>query len=128
MTTEIQRRRGIAAGIFAWVGARQRELSDRVHAAGDAAAGQHGWTVTAATGQFGFGARSYRDPRFDDRRRQLSSPVALGPTSIWMGKGPADRPMPSRTASAQPPKRQPPAALTLRSQITDYWIGNSYGR
>jgi hypothetical protein len=86
MTTEIQRRRGIAAGIFAWVGARQRELSDRVHAAGDAAAGQHGWTVTAATGRFGFGARSYRDPRFDDRRRQFSSPVALGPTSIRMGK------------------------------------------
>jgi hypothetical protein len=128
MTTEIQRRRGIAARIIVWVSARQRELSDRVHAAGDAAAGQHGWTVTAATGRFGFGARSYRDPRFDARRRQLSSPVALGLTSIRMGKGTADRRMPSRTASAQPPKRQPTAALTLRSQTADYWIENGHGR
>jgi hypothetical protein len=68
----IRTRVGIAARISGWVGRRQRELSDRFHAAGDAAARQHGWTVTANTGRFGFGARSYRDPRFDDRRRQLS--------------------------------------------------------
>ena len=29
-----------------------------------------GWTVTASTGRFGFGARTYRDPRFDSLRRQ----------------------------------------------------------
>ena len=64
-------RAGIAARISGWVGRRQQELSNRVHAAGDTAARQHGWTVTATTGRFGFGARSYRDPRFDDRRQQL---------------------------------------------------------
>ena len=65
-------RAGIAARSSGWVGLRQQELSNRVHAAGDAAARQHGWTVTATTGWFGFGARSYRDPRFNDRRQQLA--------------------------------------------------------
>jgi hypothetical protein len=65
-------RAGIAARISEWVSRGQQYLSDRVHAAGDAAARQHGWTVTAATGQFGFGARSYRDHRFEDRRQQLA--------------------------------------------------------
>jgi len=74
--TAIGRRAGIATRISAWVGRRQRELSDRVHAAGDAAARQHGWTVAATTARFGFGARTYRDPRFDDRRRQLSAGAA----------------------------------------------------
>lgn len=58
----IHTRAGIAARISGWVGRRQRDLSDRVHAAGDAVARQHGWTVTATTGRFGFGARIYRDP------------------------------------------------------------------
>jgi hypothetical protein len=62
------RRAGILAGLPAWIGRRQRELSDRVHAPGDESAGQHGWEVTKSTGRFGFGARSYRDPRFDDYR------------------------------------------------------------
>jgi len=70
--TSIRIRAGIAARVSAWIGRRQWELSDRVHAAGDAEARQHGWTVTKSTGRFGFGARVYRDPRFDDRRRQLS--------------------------------------------------------
>jgi hypothetical protein len=61
----------IVTRISTWVGRRQRELSDRVHAAGDAAARQHGWTVTSTTGRFGFGARTYRDPRSAGRRRQL---------------------------------------------------------
>ncbi len=63
----------IAARISRWVRRRQSELSARVHVAGDERARQHGWTVTQTTGRFGLGARVYRDPRFDDRRRQLSS-------------------------------------------------------
>ena len=70
--TTIGARGGVAARIFAWVRRRQSELSAQVHAAGDERARQHGWTVTETTGRFGFGARVYRDPRFDDRRRQLS--------------------------------------------------------
>jgi hypothetical protein len=66
------RRTGIAKRISAWVRHRQRELSDRVHAAGDAAARQHGWAIIKSTGRLGFGARSYRDPRFNNRRPQLS--------------------------------------------------------
>ncbi len=66
------RQAGIAIRIFAWVGHRQQELSDRVHAAGDAAARQYGWAITKNTGRLGFGARSYRDPRFNNRRQQLS--------------------------------------------------------
>ena len=68
----IRTRVGIAARISGWVGRRQQELSDRVHAAGDAAAWQHGWTVTECTGRLGFAARSYRDPRFNNRRQQLA--------------------------------------------------------
>jgi hypothetical protein len=70
--TATGRRAAIVTRISKWVGRRQRELSDRVHAAGDAAARQHGWTVTATTGWFGFGARSYRDPRFNNQRQQLA--------------------------------------------------------
>jgi hypothetical protein len=70
--TSIRTRVGIVARISAWVRRLQRELSARVHAAGDERARHHGWTVTETTGRFGFEARSYRDPRFDDRRRQLS--------------------------------------------------------
>jgi hypothetical protein len=70
--TTIRTRAGIAARISGWAGRRQRDLSDRVHAAGDAVARQHGWTVTATTGWFGFEARSYRDPRLDNRRQQPS--------------------------------------------------------
>jgi hypothetical protein len=82
----------IAARISGWVGLRQQELSDRVHAGGDTAARQHGWTVTATAGRFGFGTRSYRDPRFDDRRQQLAP------------KG-AGRSHPSREAAIRPTRR-----------------------
>jgi hypothetical protein len=63
---------GITAWIWVWVHRCQRELSARVHAAGDEHARRHGWTVTESTGRFGFGARSYRDPRFDGRQPQPS--------------------------------------------------------
>jgi len=66
------RRTGIAKRISAWVRHRQRELSDRVHSAGDAAVRQHGGAITKSTGRLGFGARSYLDPRFNNRRPQLS--------------------------------------------------------
>jgi hypothetical protein len=69
-TTTIHARTGIAARISAWVRRCQHELSARTHAAGDDRARQYGWTVTETTGRFGFHARSYRDPRFDNRRRQ----------------------------------------------------------
>jgi hypothetical protein len=68
-----------AAQIWAWIRRGQREVSARIHAAGDDRARRHGWTVTATTGRFGFEGRSYRDPRFDERRRLLArQAVALG--------------------------------------------------
>src|SRR5215813_7111566 len=48
-----------------------------MHAAGDERARRHGWEVIESTGRFGFGARTYRHPRFDDRRRQHSPPGSL---------------------------------------------------
>jgi hypothetical protein len=72
----IQPRTGVVARISAWVRRRQVHLSDRVHAAADERARRHGWEVTRSTGRFGFGARTYRDPRFDDRHRQLSYSAA----------------------------------------------------
>jgi hypothetical protein len=68
-------RAGIPARMSAWIGWRQRDLSARVHAAGDERARQQGWEITKSTGRFGFGARTYRDPRFDDRRRQFLPPA-----------------------------------------------------
>jgi hypothetical protein len=50
----------------------QQRLSDRVHARGDAFAGQAGWTTTKTAGRFGFGARVYRDPRFGQRQAKTS--------------------------------------------------------
>jgi hypothetical protein len=51
----------------------QQRLSDRAHVGGDAFASQAGWTITRTTGQFGFGARVYRDPRFDQQRRRFAA-------------------------------------------------------
>ena len=69
----------VAARISGWVRRRQREVAAWVHAAGDDRARRHGWTVTETTGRFGFGTRVYRDPRFGDRRRQLSAGAGLRP-------------------------------------------------
>jgi hypothetical protein len=69
--TTIRTRAGITARIFMWVRRCQRELSARVHAAGDERARQHGWTITETTGLFGFSGRRYRDTRFDAERRRL---------------------------------------------------------
>jgi hypothetical protein len=67
---------GIPPRMSAWIGRRQRELSDQVYAADDEYARQQGWEVTKSTGRFGLGTRSYRDPRFDERRRKLSTHAA----------------------------------------------------
>jgi hypothetical protein len=45
----------------------QQAWSDRMHAAGDAAARRHGWTVTVTSARSGFSSREYRDPRFGTR-------------------------------------------------------------
>jgi hypothetical protein len=78
--TTIRTRAGITARISMWVRRCQHELSARIHAAADERARRYGWTVTQTTGRFGFEARSYRDPRFDDRRRQPCPGASLCPT------------------------------------------------
>jgi hypothetical protein len=70
--TTVCTRAGIAMRIWAWARRCRREVSARIYAAGDAEARRYGWTVTETTGRFSFSGRSYRDPRFDDRRRQLA--------------------------------------------------------
>jgi hypothetical protein len=57
---------------MSWITRIQQRLSDSVHARGDAFAEQAGWTTTRTTGRFGFGARVYRDPRFDQRRAEAA--------------------------------------------------------
>ena len=60
--------RAVFARLSAAIAHWQQRLSGRVHAAGDATAGQHGWAITETRGRLGFGGRVYRDPRFDNRR------------------------------------------------------------
>jgi hypothetical protein len=50
-----------------WIARLQRQLSDRIFADGDAFARVRGWEITKTAGRLGFGARSYRDPRFSQR-------------------------------------------------------------
>jgi hypothetical protein len=51
----------------------QQAWSDRVHAAGDAAARRHGWTITATSARSGLSGRVYSDPRFATRTLAGSS-------------------------------------------------------
>jgi hypothetical protein len=60
---------GLAMRISRWVSHRQQQLSDRIHASGDEFAYWQGWRISESTGRFGFGTRSYRDPRFENRHR-----------------------------------------------------------
>jgi hypothetical protein len=69
-------RAGLTARITRWVRRYQRELSAPVHAAADERARRYGWEAMESTGLFGFAARTYRDPRFDDRRRRRSRGAA----------------------------------------------------
>ncbi|MGN6174690.1 MAG: hypothetical protein ACTHPS_17355 [Streptosporangiaceae bacterium] len=64
-----------------WVARLLRQLSDRVFAGGDAFARENGWEITKTTGRFGFGARSYRDPRFGPRT------AAASRSTEYTGKG-----------------------------------------
>ena len=64
----------LSATIARW----QQRLSSRVHAAGDATARQHGWTITETRGRLGFGGRVYRDPRFGNRRATGASLPPVG--------------------------------------------------
>jgi hypothetical protein len=70
--TTIRTRAGIAARIPVWIRRRQHELSARIYATADDRARRYGWTVSETSGRFGFEGRSYRDPRFDDRRQRLA--------------------------------------------------------
>jgi hypothetical protein len=57
----------VARSLARWIARLHRQLSDCVFADGDAFAREHEWQITKTTGRFGFGARSYRDPRFGQR-------------------------------------------------------------
>ena len=84
-------RASLVTRVSFWVRRCQRELSTWVHAAGDERARQYGWEVTESTGRFGFGERAYRDPRFNDRRRQDSPAGALrGQPRVGPGDIPKD--------------------------------------
>jgi hypothetical protein len=54
-----------------WIGRTQAEMSDHVHADGDALATVLGWSTAAGTGALGFGDRTYHDPRWTARRRTM---------------------------------------------------------
>jgi hypothetical protein len=63
--------RRIASVIGAW----QQNVSDRVHAEEEDFCTQvMGWTATRGTGWFGFGTRTYRDPRMDSRAPHGKAP------------------------------------------------------
>jgi hypothetical protein len=78
--TEYTQPATVSAGrrVADWIGAQQQAISDHAHARSDASAIAQGWTVTASTGRFGFGARTYRDPRFD-RLARSHAPIPTDP-------------------------------------------------
>jgi hypothetical protein len=78
VTIRTRRKRAcILAWMSAWIGRCQGRLSDQMHTAGDERARQRGWEVMKSTGRFGFGARTHRDLRFNDGRRQNSPAGSL---------------------------------------------------
>jgi hypothetical protein len=100
-TAAHQRPAGLPRHLTAWLAHLQRRLSDRVHARGDTFARAQGWTVTTGTGRFGFGTRTYRDPRFglgadnsaitragQDGRQNHSRPGAPGGRPAKRGTSP----------------------------------------
>ena len=59
--------------LTAWIERRQRDYSDELHQASDALADAQDWTITRTTDVFGCGARTYRDPRFDQLKAQRAA-------------------------------------------------------
>ncbi len=58
----------VVRGALAWIVGRIEELTDWMHAVGDAFARDACWSVSRTGGRFGFGGRTYRDPRFGQIR------------------------------------------------------------
>jgi hypothetical protein len=80
--TEIATRQHVGSvprRLAGWIVRLQRQPSDRVFTDGDAFAREHGWEITKTTGRFGFGARSYRDPRFGQRPAAPDSGLSPSP-------------------------------------------------
>lgn len=72
------------------IAAAQEQISDRVHASGDAFARTRGWTVSTGTGRLGFGTRTYRDPRFDIPLPERTVPdVGLALPSLMAAAAPS---------------------------------------
>jgi hypothetical protein len=69
---------GASRRLAGWIARFQRQLCDRLFAGEDAFAREHGWEITQTTGRFGFGARSYRDPRFGARAAARQGPECTG--------------------------------------------------
>ena len=98
---------------MSWIARVQQRLSDRVHAPGDAFAWRAGWTTTTTTGPYGFGARAYRDARFDQQRpagvtgeRRGSQAVASdGPVTV------VSEPQMATTATGSAPAVTVPPSL-----------------
>jgi hypothetical protein len=86
--TQTTPRRGasnIPRRLAAQVARLQRLLSDRLFAGGDAFAREQRWEITKRTGRFGFGARSYRDPRFGQHAANRQSEECTG----WRADAPS---------------------------------------
>jgi hypothetical protein len=77
-----RRAEGLTRRLGAWITRRQQQLSDCLHADGDALARERGWTITTTTGRFGFGGRVYRDPRFDQLAADPHAELR-GPNTGW---------------------------------------------
>jgi len=75
--------KGVTGRVSAWIAQLQRQLSDRLHADGDALARERGWTITTTTGRLGFGGRVYRDPRFDQLAADARHAELRGPNMGW---------------------------------------------
>ena len=85
----------------------QSAWSDRVHAAGDAAARCHGWTIMVISTRSGLSGRVYRDPRF--ATRTLAGPstdqrrAGLGMLTGWTRQCRTNRHSPHTPADPRDP-------------------------
>jgi hypothetical protein len=79
-TTTVPARRRLAVHVPGRIRHWQRRLTDRLQA-GDTFARQHGWEITKTPTWSGFGARSYRDPRFGQRT------TAVHQSAEYTGRG-----------------------------------------